>query len=143
MVASWWPKMILARQDRPMSSRSIGRLVSISNGSIVGELFDDLGSYVNTSDGTRFVGEVGAYVTIRESSRTVIAEIVGVSDQALMGSGQLSRANNRRQVILGLLGEIVMGSFSFGVFLRQSFLSNQRCYLFIKKLLLFCLISVT
>lgn len=115
MVASWWPKMMLARQDRPMSSRSIGRLVSISNGSIVGELFDDLGSYVNTSDGTRFVGEVGAYVTIRESSRTVIAEIVGVSDQALMGSGQLSRANNRRQVILGLLGEIVMGSFSFGV----------------------------
>lgn len=98
-----------------MSSRSIGRLVSISNDSIVGELFEDLGSYVNTSDGTRFVGEVGAYVTIHEVSRTIVAEIAGVSDQALMEAGRLSRANNRRQVILSLLGEIAMGVFNFGV----------------------------
>ena len=106
---------MLVRLERLMSSRSIGRLVAISNDSIIGELFDDLGSYVNTSDGTRFVAEVGAYVTIRELGRTIVAEIVGVSDQALMGHGRLSRANNRRQVILGLLGEIVMGCFSFGV----------------------------
>ncbi|TEB11296.1 hypothetical protein Psfp_03994 [Pelotomaculum sp. FP] len=56
-----------------MNSRSIGKLISISQKGIVAEMYDSMGNYVNTTDGIRFVGEV-AYVTIYDIGRTVIGE---------------------------------------------------------------------
>ncbi len=98
-----------------MSSSSIGRLVSISAESVIGELYEDLGTYINTADGIRFVGEVGSYVTIDEIGRTVVAEIVSVADRALFTQERNARARNSRQVVLNLIGEIRGNSFAFGV----------------------------
>ena len=43
-----------------MSTKSIGRLISINTDSVVGEIQDDLGNYINTRDGINFGGEVGS-----------------------------------------------------------------------------------
>ena len=65
-----------------MSSRTIGKIVSIGTNGIVAEVYDSLGSYVNTVDGIRFVGEVGSYVSIYEIGRTIIAEIESVAEKS-------------------------------------------------------------
>ena len=45
-----------------MNSRSIGKLISVSQKGIIAEIYSDLGNYINTSDGVRFVGEVNRVV---------------------------------------------------------------------------------
>ena len=107
--------LLTIREATPMSSRAIGRLVSISAESVIGELYEDLGTYVNTADGTRFVGEVGSYVTINEIGRTVVAEIISVADKALFTQEHDARARDTRQVVLSLEGEIRGNNFTFGV----------------------------
>lgn len=99
-----------------MSSRTIGKIVSIGVNGIVAEVYDSLGSYVNTADGIRFVGEVGSYVSIYEMGRTVIAEIEAVAEKSSIVNGrELSKANSNRQVFLNLIGEVIEGKFFFGV----------------------------
>ncbi len=99
-----------------MSSRTIGKIVSIGVNGIVAEVYDSLGSYVNTADGIRFVGEVGSYVSIYEMGRTVIAEIEAVAEKSSIVNGrELSKANSNRQVFLNLIGEVIDGKFFFGV----------------------------
>ena len=99
-----------------MSSRTIGKIVSIGVNGIVAEVYESLGSYVNTADGIRFVGEVGAYVSIYEMGRTVIAEIEAVAEKSSIVNGrELSKANSNRQVFLNLIGEVIDGKFFFGV----------------------------
>ena len=99
-----------------MSSRTIGKIVSIGVNGIVAEVYDSLGSYVNTADGIRFVGEVGSYVSIYEMWRTVIAEIEAVAEKSSIVNGrELSKANSNRQVFLNLIGEVIDGKFFFGV----------------------------
>lgn len=99
-----------------MSSRTIGKIVSIGVNGIVAEVYDSLGSYVNTADGIRFVGEVGSYVSIYELGRTVIAEIEAVAEKSSIVNGrELSKANSNRQVFLNLIGEVIDGKFFFGV----------------------------
>lgn len=99
-----------------MSSRTIGKIVSIGVNGIVAEVYDSLGSYVNTVDGIRFVGEVGSYVSIYEIGRTVIAEIEAVAEKSSIVNGRkLSKANSNRQIFLNLIGEIIDGKFFFGV----------------------------
>ena len=99
-----------------MSSRTIGKIVSIGVNGIVAEVYDSLGSYVNTVDGIRFVGEVGSYVSIYEIGRTVIAEIEAVAEKSSIVNGrELSKANSNRQVFLNLIGEVIDGKFFFGV----------------------------
>lgn len=99
-----------------MSSRTIGKIVSIGVNGIVAEVYDSLGSYVNTVDGIRFVGEVGSYVSIYEIGRTVIAEIEAVAEKSSIVNGrELSKANSNRQIFLNLIGEIIDGKFFFGV----------------------------
>ena len=99
-----------------MSSRTIGKIVSIGTNGIVAEVYDSLGSYVNTVDGIRFVGEVGSYVSIYEIGRTIIAEIESVAEKSSIVNGHnLNKANSNRQIFLNLIGEIIDNKFFFGV----------------------------
>ena len=99
-----------------MSSRTIGKIVSIGTNGIVAEVYDSLGSYVNTVDGIRFVGEVGSYVSIYEIGRTIIAEIESVAEKSSIVNGNnLNKANSNRQIFLNLIGEIIDNKFFFGV----------------------------
>lgn len=91
-----------------MDNTCIGRLISIENGRIVAELVDSLGSYLTVDGQERFVGEVGSYVTMRDGSRRIIGEIVGVSVGA-------AGAGPSRQASINLVGEIIAGRFIFGV----------------------------
>ena len=99
-----------------MSSRTIGKIVSIGTNGIVAEVYDSLGSYVKTVDGIRFVGEVGSYVSIYEIGRTIIAEIESVAEKSSIVNGHnLNKANSNRQIFLNLIGEIIDNKFFFGV----------------------------
>lgn len=99
-----------------MGIRSIGRLIAIRRSIIEAELYDSVGSYINTLDGTRFVGEVGTYVTIYEIERTVVGEIVGIGDYAEEGKDfAFKKPSVRRRIEIALVGEILGGAFSFGV----------------------------
>ena len=98
-----------------MGSGCIGRLVVVESGRVLAEFGSDFGTYVETAEGQRFVGEVGSYVAVCERDRHVIAEIMGVEASA--------------RVQLSLVGEVVGGRFRFGVsrlpliFSEVSFLS--------------------
>lgn len=99
-----------------MGIRSIGRLIAIRRSLIEAELYDSVGSYINTLDGTRFVGEVGTYVTIYEIERIVVGEIVGIGDYAEESKEiAFKKPSVRRRIEIALVGEILGGRFSFGV----------------------------
>lgn len=98
-----------------MNSRSIGKLISISQRGIVAEMYESLGNYVNTMDGIRFVGEVGSYVSIYDIGRTVIGEITGVEEKPVLTSKPMSKPNSSRLLNINLVGEIVSNTFFFGV----------------------------
>ena len=71
--------------------------------------------YINTSDGVRFVGEVGSYISIHDIGRTIIGEITGVAEKPDSASGEYAKPNSSRQIYIGLIGEIVAKKFRFGV----------------------------
>lgn len=99
-----------------MGTRSIGRLIAIKRSVIEAELYASVGSYVNTNDGTRFVGEVGTYVSIYDVERIVIGEIVGIGDYAEdVKDGGLKKPSVRRKLEISLVGEIINDEFTFGV----------------------------
>lgn len=99
-----------------MNSRTIGKITSIGIRGVIADVYDDLGSYINTVDGIYFVGEVGSYVSIYEIGRTVIAEIIGVDEKTqLSNAKEMHKPNSRRQVYLNLIGEIIENKFYFGV----------------------------
>lgn len=98
-----------------MNSRSIGKLVSISQKGIVAEMYDSLGNYINTIDGIRFVGEVGSYISIYDIGRIVIGEITGVDEKPQISTHQYSKPNSSRQLYISLIGEIISNKFFFGV----------------------------
>lgn len=98
-----------------MSSQSIGKIILIDSQNIVAELYKDTGRYINTSDGIRFVGEIGSYVSITEYDRKIIAEIIAVEDKNLLTNKALSKPLDLRIVRLNLVGEICNARFTFGV----------------------------
>lgn len=98
-----------------MNSRSIGKLISVSQKGIIAEIYSDLGNYINTSDGVRFVGEVGSYISIHDIGRTIIGEITGVAEKPDSANGEYAKPNSSRQIYIGLIGEIVAKKFRFGV----------------------------
>ena len=99
-----------------MGTRSIGRLIAIKRSVIEAELYASVGSYVNTNDGTRFVGEVGTYVSIYDVERIIIGEIVGIGDYAEdVKDGGLKKPSVRRKLEISLVGEIINDEFTFGV----------------------------
>ncbi|WP_288683188.1 ATP-binding protein [uncultured Eubacterium sp.] len=99
-----------------MNSRTIGKITSIGIRGIIADVYDDLGNYINTMDGIYFVGEVGAYVSIYEIGRTIIAEIIGVDEKTqLSNTNEMNKPNSKRQVYLNLIGEIIDNKFYFGV----------------------------
>lgn len=98
-----------------MNSRSIGRIISISPRGITAEIYDSLGSFINTSDGIMFVGEIGSYVSIYETGRTLIGEIEGVEERPTITDKPLGKPNSSRLVYVSLVGEIKNKVFSFGV----------------------------
>ena len=98
-----------------MSSRSIGRVISISPRGITAEIYDTLGSFINTSDGIMFVGEIGSYISIYEIGRTIIGEIVGVEEKPTIADKPLGKPNSSRLIYINLVGEIKNEQFIFGV----------------------------
>ncbi|HBW13097.1 MAG TPA: ATPase [Proteiniclasticum sp.] len=98
-----------------MTNRNIGRVVTISSNWIVAELYPNIGNYVNTVDGIRFVGEIGSYVSIEETDRKIIAEIISIDEKKFIGVEKMSKPNSNRLVNLNLIGEISGDEFVFGV----------------------------
>ena len=98
-----------------MSSHSIGKIVLIDSQNIVAELYQNVGNYLNTIDGIRFVGEIGSYVSVSEFNRKIIAEIISVEDKNYIANKALSKPVDVRIVKLNLVGEISDGKFTFGV----------------------------
>ena len=98
-----------------MSNSSIGKITSIDSNNIIAELYNDIGNYLNTSDGIRFVGEINSYVSIIELDRKIIAEIISVEDKNFISSKPLSKPLDVRYVKLNLVGEIQNKKFTFGV----------------------------
>lgn len=98
-----------------MSSHSIGKIILIDSQTIVAELYQNVGNYLNTIDGIRFVGEIGSYVSVTEFNRKIIAEIISVEDKNYIANKALSKPVDIRIVKLNLVGEISDGKFSFGV----------------------------
>lgn len=98
-----------------MNSRSIGKLTAVSQAGIVADIYEELGSYISTIDGIRFVGEVGSYVSIHDIGRTVIGEITSITEKPNYSNTEYSKPNSTRQIYIGLVGEIIAGKFYFGV----------------------------
>lgn len=98
-----------------MSSNSIGRIVAIDTYKIIAELYDSASNYISTLDGIRFIGEIGSYVSISETERKIIAEIVSVEEKNLYANKELSKPIGARLVTLSLIGEITGRKFCFGV----------------------------
>ncbi|WP_373484466.1 hypothetical protein [Acetobacterium sp.] len=98
-----------------MSSRNIGKLVTVSNRSIIAEMYDNLGNYINTTDGIRFVGEISSYITIDDIGIKIIAEVVGVDEKTSSTYDKMSKPKSAKFIFLSLIGEILNGKFFFGV----------------------------
>lgn len=98
-----------------MNNRSIGRLILIKNSIVLAEVFNNIENYINTFDGTRFVGEIGTYVSIYELGRTLIAEVLSAESSQHVSSASLAKPNASRVISLRLIGEIINNEFSFGV----------------------------
>lgn len=98
-----------------MSSNSIGRIIQIDSQNILAELYDDIGNYLNTLDGIRFVGEIGSYVSISEFDRKIIAEIISIEDKNFLSNKSYSKPVDIRVAKLNLVGEIQNNKFTFGV----------------------------
>ena len=98
-----------------MNSHSIGKLISVSQKGIIAEIYLGIGNYINTSDGIRFVGEVGSYVSINDIGRTIIGEITGIAEKPELPNTEFVKPNSNRQVYIDLVGEIIASNFYFGV----------------------------
>lgn len=98
-----------------MSNNGIGKIIQIDSQNIIAELYNDIGNYLNTIDGIRFVGEIGSYVSIIEFNRKIIAEIIAVEDKNFISNKDLSKPLDTRVVKLNLVGEICEHHFTFGV----------------------------
>lgn len=98
-----------------MNNRSIGRLILIKNSIVLAEVFNNIDNYINTLDGTRFVGEIGTYVSIYELGRTLIAEVLSAESSQHISSAPLAKPNSSRIISLRLIGEITNNEFFFGV----------------------------
>ncbi|NTL26032.1 ATP-binding protein [Enterococcus faecium] len=98
-----------------MNNRTIGRLILIKNSIILAEIFNGIDNYINTLDGTRFVGEIGTYVSIYELDRTLIAEVLSAESSQYLLNTSLIKPNSTRVISLRLIGEIMNNDFTFGV----------------------------
>lgn len=98
-----------------MGNRSIGRLILIKNSIVLAEVFNNIDNYINTFDGTRFVGEIGTYVSIYELGRTLIAEVLSAESSQHASNAPLAKPNASRIISLRLIGEITNSEFFFGV----------------------------
>lgn len=98
-----------------MNNRSIGRLILIKNSIVIAEVFNGIDNHINTMDGTRFVGELGTYVSIYELGRVLIAEVLSAESSQHISSEPLAKPNSNRVISLKLIGEIVNNNFNFGV----------------------------
>lgn len=98
-----------------MNSRSIGKLISVSQQGIIAEIYFGLGNYINTVDGIFFIGEVGSYITIYDIGRTIVGEITGVVEKPDLSNAENAKPNSNRQVYISLIGEIISDRFYFGV----------------------------
>ena len=98
-----------------MSDQFIGRIVSIDYKEIIVETIENIGDYVCTDDGIRFVGELGSYIIIEDVDRRIIAEIVAVIEKDVTANIEHSKAKNDRFFKISPVGEIVNNLFNFGI----------------------------
>lgn len=98
-----------------MNTRNIGRIVIINNKNIVAELYDNTENYINTTDGVRFIGEVGSYISIYDIDRTIIGEIIGVEQKPFSNNNEFGKPTYNKTISINLVGEIVSEKFFFGV----------------------------
>ncbi len=98
-----------------MTNRSIGKIVSINSKKIIAEVFNNIGSYLNVSEGIVFVGEIGSYVSIEEINRVIVCEIIGIEDKNQTTTLEFSKPYSTKYMYLDLIGEIKNCIFTFGV----------------------------
>lgn len=98
-----------------MNNRSIGRLILIKNSVIIAEIYNGIDNQINTLDGTRFVGEIGTYVSIYELGRILIAEVLSVESSQHLSNVPLAKPNANRVITMKMIGEIIGDEFYFGV----------------------------
>ena len=98
-----------------MNSRTIGRITSVSQKSVIADICEGVSNYINTADGIRFVGEVGSYVSIHDVGRTIIGEITQISEKPVTALEDLAKAASDHQIGIALIGEISDRRFRFGV----------------------------
>lgn len=82
---------------------------------ILAEIFNGVDNHINTLDGTRFVGEIGTYVSIYELGRTLIAEVLSAESTQHLINAPMAKPNSTRVISLKLIGEITNNDFYFGV----------------------------
>ena len=89
-----------------MNSRKIGKIVSIRNNNIIGEIYPNIRNYINTLDETLFVGEIGSYVSIYNFDKIIIAEIVAIDATTDINEKNYNKPQETKKVILNLVGEL-------------------------------------
>ena len=89
-----------------MNSRKIGKIVSIRNNTIIGEIYPNIRNYINTLDETLFVGEIGSYVSIYNFDKIIIAEIVAIDATTDIHEKNYNKPQETKKVILNLVGEL-------------------------------------
>ena len=89
-----------------MNSRKIGKIVSIRNNTIIGEIYPNIRNYINTLDETLFVGEISSYVSIYNFDKIIIAEIVAIDATTDIHEKNYNKPQETKKVILNLVGEL-------------------------------------
>ena len=89
-----------------MNSRKIGKIVSIRNNTIIGEIYPNIRNYIDTLDETLFVGEIGSYVSIYNFDKIIIAEIVAIDATTDIHEKNYNKPQETKKVILNLVGEL-------------------------------------
>ena len=89
-----------------MNSRKIGKIVSIRNNTIIGEIYPNIRNYINTLDETLFVGGIGSYVSIYNFDKIIIAEIVAIDATTDIHEKNYNKPQETKKVILNLVGEL-------------------------------------
>lgn len=89
-----------------MNSRKIGKIISIRNNNIIGEIYPNIRNYINTLDGTLFVGEIGSYVSIYNFDKVIIGEIVAIDATTDIHEKNYNKPLETKKIILNLVGEL-------------------------------------
>lgn len=89
-----------------MNTRKIGKIVSIKNNIVIGEIYSNIGNYINTLDDTVFVGEIGSYVSIYNFDNVIIGQITSIDVISDIRDEDFNKPVETKKIILNLVGEL-------------------------------------